>query len=93
MGYFFADHCRLMIGIATSVQIDLAELFLTMASNKEHLTRFECVARVLAQLNHPNFLSDFGFDQHDDILFLGMERGVLHSANIKCRIQVGPRST
>ena len=43
------------------------------AQDKERLARFEREAKALAQLNHPNIASVYGFDQHDGTWFLVME--------------------
>jgi serine/threonine protein kinase len=44
-----------------------------VAQDKERLARFEREAKVLAQLNHPNIASVYGFDQHEGVWFLVME--------------------
>ena len=43
------------------------------ASNKERLARFEREAKALAQLNHPNVGSIYGFDLDEGQYFLVLE--------------------
>ena len=60
----------------------------TLAHDKERLARFECEAKVLAQLSHPNIASVFGFDQDDDIWFLVMEN--VEGEDLSQRLKRGP---
>ena len=62
---------------ATDTKLDrevaIKVLSSSVAGNKERLARFEREARVLAQLNHPNIASVYGFEESEDTRFLVME--------------------
>lgn len=54
-------------------EVAIKVLSSSLAGNKERLARFEREARVLAQLNHPNIASVYGFEESEDTRFLVME--------------------
>ncbi len=62
---------------ATDTKLDrevaLKVLPSSFASTPERLARFRREAKALAQVNHTNVASVFGFDQHEDVQFLVME--------------------
>jgi serine/threonine protein kinase len=59
-----------------------------VAQDKERLARFKREAKVLAQLNHPNIASVYGFDQHEGIWFLVME--CIEAEDLSTRLKKGP---
>jgi eukaryotic-like serine/threonine-protein kinase len=59
-----------------------------VAQDKERLARFEREAKVLAQLNHPNIASVYGFDQHEGIWFLVME--CVEAEDLSSMLKKGP---
>jgi serine/threonine-protein kinase len=60
----------------------------SVANDKERLARFEREAKTLAQLNHPNIASVYGFDQHEGIWFLVME--CVDAEDLNLRLKRGP---
>ena len=60
------------------------------AQDKERLARFEREAKALAQLNHPNIASVYGFDQHDGTWFLVMEN--VEGEDLSAQLHRGPLS-
>jgi len=44
-----------------------------VSGSPDRLSRFEREARSLAALNHPHVATLYGYEQHDDLLFLSME--------------------
>ena len=58
------------------------------SQNEDRLDRFEREAKLLAQLNHANIATLYGFEEHDDQTFLVME--LVEGETLQERIGRGP---
>jgi serine/threonine protein kinase len=54
-------------------EVALKFLHEAFAQNKERLARFECEARLLASLNHPNIATIHGLEELGGMCFLVLE--------------------
>jgi len=62
-----------------------------LADNPEALSRFECEARAVAQLSHPNILAIHDFGRHGETAYAVME--LLEGETLRARLEHGALPT